>query len=107
MVTNGYTLTDEDLKLIRKFDELKQRGFYCDSTLLTQVYNRVLGKHVNNTNCSSCMRARISELVDAANKIERMMVKEATETAVEPTKEETLAPVKEEENKPVRSKKKK
>lgn len=107
MVTNGYTLTDEDLKLIRKFDELKQRGFYCDSTLLTQVYNRVLGKHVNSTNCGSCIRARISELVDAANKIERMMAKEATETAVEPTKEETLTLVKEEENKSVRSKKKK
>lgn len=65
------TITNEDLKLIRKFDELKQKGYYCDSMQLTTVYNRVLNKNVNNTVCGSCLRQRIAELVAAADKFER------------------------------------
>ena len=65
------TITNEDLKLIRRFQELKEKGFYCDSKQLQEVYNRVLNKHVAPTTCGSCMRQRIAELVAAADKFER------------------------------------
>ena len=97
----------DDIKFVEKAIEIKNRGFYVSSQQLTDVYNRVLGKHVNNTNCGSCIRQRITELEQALNRLKQQMAKEATETAVEPIKEETLTPVKEEPNKAVRSKKKK
>ena len=67
------TMTNEDLKLIRKFDEIRQKGYYCNGAEVTAVYNRVLNKSVPSTNCGSCIRQRIQELVNAANKFEKMM----------------------------------
>ena len=99
--------TNDDIKFVEKAIEIKNRGFYVDSKQLTEVYNRVLERHVAPTNCGSCLRQRVTELEQALNRLKQQMAKEATETAVEPTKEETLAPVKEEPNKSVRSKKKK
>lgn len=63
----NYTWTDEDIKLAEKFIEIRKRGFYCDSTQLTEVYNRVLNKRVAPTNCGSCLRQRCAELEDALN----------------------------------------
>ena len=70
------TMTNEDLKLIRKFDEIRQKGYYCNGGEVTAVYNRVLNKSVPSTNCGSCIRQRIQELVNAANQFEKMMEKE-------------------------------
>lgn len=70
------TMTNEDLKLIRKFDEIRQKGYYCNGAEVTAVYNRVLNKSVPSTNCGSCIRQRIQELVNAANQFEKMMEKE-------------------------------
>lgn len=100
-------ISNEDLNLIRKFEELKQKGFYCDSTLLTQVYNRVLNKNVNNTSCGSCMRQRISELVEVANKFERMIAldnkpNEVIQSHSESVLEEELTTTPPEENKAVK-----
>lgn len=63
----NYTFTNEDVKLVEKFIDLKNHGYYCDGTQLTTVYNRVLDKHVASTNCGSCIRQRISELEGALN----------------------------------------
>lgn len=54
--------TDEDIKLIEKFIDIKDRGYYCDGGQLTQVYNRVLEKNVASTSCGACLRQRINEL---------------------------------------------
>ena len=59
--------TDDDVKLIEKFIEIRNRGYYADSAQLNDVYNRVLEKNVAPTSCGSCMRARISELETALN----------------------------------------
>ena len=59
--------TDEDVKLIEKFIDIRNRGYYADSAQLNDVYNRVLEKNVAPTSCGSCMRARISELETALN----------------------------------------
>ena len=79
--------TDEDIKLIEKFIEIKNRGFYCDGGQLTEVYNRVLEKNVPPTNCGSCMRARISELEGALNQFKKTLeVKEEPKAKVTKTK---------------------
>ena len=65
--------TDEDVKLIEKFIEIRNRGYYADSAQLNDVYNRVLEKNVPPTNCGSCMRARISELETALNQFKNTL----------------------------------
>ena len=64
--------TNEDIKLVEKFIEIKNKGFYCDGDQLTEVYNRVLDKRVGATNCGSCIRARINELEGALNQFKRL-----------------------------------
>ena len=65
--------TNEDIVLVEKFIDIKNRGFYCDGTQLTNVYNRVLEKNVPPTNCGSCMRTRISELETALNQFKKTL----------------------------------
>ena len=79
--------TNEDVTMVEKFIEIKNRGFYCDGTQLTNVYNRVLEKNVPPTNCGSCMRARISELETALNSFKKTLeVKEEPKAKVTKTK---------------------
>lgn len=65
--------TNEDIVLVEKFIDIKNRGFYCDGGQLTEVYNRVLEKSAPPTNCGSCMRARISELETALNQFKKTL----------------------------------
>jgi len=69
----NYTFTNDDVKLVEKFIEIKNKGFYCDGTQLTEVYNRVLHKSVNPTNCGSCLRQRVNELEQALNSFKKQM----------------------------------
>ena len=79
--------TNEDVTMVEKFIEIKNRGFYCDGTQLTNVYNRVLEKNVPPTNCGSCMRARISELEIALNQFKKTLeVKEEPKAKITKTK---------------------
>lgn len=87
----------EDIKLVEKFIEIKNKGYYCDGMQLTQVYNRVLGKNVNVTNCGTCLRGRVSELEAALNQFKEMAKKQ--ELAQEALKKDEQATVKEDENK--------
>ena len=64
--------SNEDIKLVEKFIEIKNKGYYCDGTQLTQVYNRVLDKRAAPTNCGSCIRGRINELEDALNRFKKL-----------------------------------
>lgn len=79
--------TSDDVKMVEKFIEIRDKGYYCDGTQLTEVYNRVLEKRVNPTNCGSCLRQRVNELADALAKFKRQLEKE---TPVEEPKEETI-----------------
>ena len=79
--------TNEDVTMVEKFIEIKNRGFYCDGGQLTEVYNRVLEKNVPPTNCGSCMRARISELETALNSFKKTLeVKEEPKAKITKTK---------------------
>lgn len=65
--------TNEDVSMVEKFIEIKNKGYYCDGGQLTEVYNRVLEKSAPPTNCGSCMRARISELETALNQFKKTL----------------------------------
>lgn len=82
--------TKEDIEKIEKFISIKNRGYYADGGQVTEVYNRVLEKNVNVTNCGSCLRGRIQELEAALNHFKALS---------ERTKVEEPTPVKEDENK--------
>lgn len=79
--------TKEDIELIEKFIDIKNKGYYCDGTQLTEVYNRVLEKNVKVTNCGSCLRQRVCELEDALNHFKKLSERQK-EIEVENTKEE-------------------
>ena len=65
--------TNDDVTMVEKFIEIKNKGYYCDGKQLTEVYNRVLEKNAPPTNCGSCMRARISELEGALNQFKKTL----------------------------------
>lgn len=71
----------EDIELVEKFIEIKNRGYYCDGTQLTQVYNRVLEKNVNVTNCGTCLRGRVSELEAALRYFKELCKKQEIEAS--------------------------
>lgn len=78
---------NEDVVLVEKFIDIKNRGYYCDGGQLTEVYNRVLEKSAPPTNCGSCMRARISELETALNQFKKTLeVKEEEQPKAKITK---------------------
>jgi len=88
---------NEDIKLVEKFIEIKNKGYYVDGKQLTEVYNRVLEKNANVTNCGSCLRQRTQELENALNAFKRLS---------EASKPQEQTVVKEEENKAIKTKKK-
>ena len=89
--------SNEDIKLVEKFIEIRNKGFYCDGGQLTEVYNRVLNKRVASTSCGSCIRQRINELEGALNQFKRL-----SEKASEAQTKQEVDNVPQEENKAVR-----
>ena len=89
--------TSDDVLLVEKFIDIKNKGFYCDGGQLTEVYNRVLDKRAAPTNCGSCIRQRINELEGALNQFKRL-----SEKASEALDKQEVDNTKEEENKAVR-----
>lgn len=78
-------ISEEDRKLIRKFEDIKKRGLYVQSSQLQAVYNRVFQVNLSATTCGTCLRGRTQKLVDALNKLE-LEEREAARKAAEATK---------------------
>lgn len=78
--------TNEDVVMVEKFIDIKNRGYYCDGGQLTQVYNRVLEKNAPPTNCGSCMRNRINELEVALNQFKKTLEKEPPKAKISKAK---------------------
>lgn len=85
-------ISKEDRELIRKFEQIMNKGHYVQSQQLTDAYNRILDKHVHNTTCGSCLRQRTKELIDALNNVERREAREqeAAKKAIEEAKEQEV-----------------
>ena len=92
-----YNWSKEDIQLVEKFIDIKNRGYYVDGKQLTEAYNRILNKRVNPTNCGSCLRQRTNELEQALERFKRLS---------EALKPEEPIVAKEEDKKPVKTKKK-
>ena len=89
MIVNGINWTDEDITMVEKFIEIKNKGYYADGKQLTDIYNRLLGKHVNPTNCGSCLRQRTNELEGALNHARELERQAAEKKAAEEPKPES------------------
>lgn len=68
------TISSEDVRLVEQFHDILNRGYYADSKQVTDEYNKIVRKSqglspVNVTNCATCIRRRILELVDFVTKI--------------------------------------
>lgn len=107
MDLNGVTFNAEDIKFIEKAIEIRNKGYYLDGGQLTAVYNRVLGKNVNVTNCGSCIRGRITELEAALNHFKTKIKAQETlkDEQVDNSSPEENKPTVEAENKSVEEKK--
>ena len=101
----NYTFTNEDVQFVEKAIEVKNKGWYMDGAQLTQVYNRVLHKNANVTNCGSCIRQRICELETALNHFKQKMANDAISSPSESVEEVKPTTIKEDKNKAVRKKK--
>lgn len=80
----------QDLEMVEKFIAIRNKGYYCSGTEVTDVYNRVLGKNLRPTNCGSCIRARINELETALNAFKRLSEKTQTEPKTEDVTQEKV-----------------
>lgn len=83
MIVNGINWTDDDITMVEKFIEIKNKGYYADGKQLTDVYNRLLNKHVNVTQCGSCLRQRVGELEGALNHARELERQAAEKKAAE------------------------
>lgn len=63
--------TKDDITLVEKLVDIKNRGYYADGKQVTDLYNKVLGKNLSVTNCGSCIRARITELENALKRFKK------------------------------------
>lgn len=91
--------TKEDIERIEKFIEIKNKGYYADGGQVTEVYNRVLERNVNVTNCGSCLRGRIQELENALNHFKELSKRQDEIKAQEALKEERVNNIAPDENK--------
>ena len=78
------TISSDDLKLIEQFHDILNRGYYADSKQVTELYNKLIRKPqglqpAQPTNCATCIRRRILELVDFVSKIKENSKNENTE----------------------------
>ena len=89
MLVNGIEWNEQDVQMVEKFIDIKNRGYYVEGKQLTDYYNRLLGKHVNPTSCGSCLRQRVSELETALNHARELERQAAEKKAAEEPKPET------------------
>lgn len=79
-------ISSEDIKLIDKFEKIMDDGYYVASDDVTRAYNRILSANVPPTNCGSCIRRRINELVNEKNKFKERIKAETAKTDKIPKK---------------------
>ena len=72
-------ISEEQAKLIRKFEEIKNAGYYCNSNQVQSVYNQVFDRNLPATHCGTCIRKRITEMVRALNAQEEQQRKQKEE----------------------------
>lgn len=77
------TITNEDIEQIKKFKQIRDKGYFVSGADVTKLYNKVLHQNVEVTNCSSCIRRRIGELVHVMDTFLKQMELSGCTTADE------------------------
>lgn len=96
-----YTFTEENIKLIKKFIDIRNRGYYANAKQLTSLYNEVMHTNKSVTSCGACLRGMTTTLEKALNQYEAKL------KAQEALKQEEPTPIKEEaKEEPTEQKKK-
>lgn len=72
-------ITQEDRQLIKELHNKLNKGEKIKSKDLTDLYNRVTDKNVTNTNCGSCLRQRLLELVNIMDQTKQKYKKNVSE----------------------------
>lgn len=87
-------MTSEQIERIKEYEVKMNHGYTVNGGEVTRFYNEVLNKNLAPTNCGSCIRRRIQELVTAMHqylnelaKQEEKKVEEET-AVIEPEQEE-------------------
>lgn len=69
---------NETLKAnVRKYIDIRNKGYYADATALTNDYNKVMGTKRSVTHCGSCLRNMVNELETALKAYEAWEAQEA------------------------------
>lgn len=81
-------ISNDDLEMIKKFEEIFHRGNYVNSGQFQDVYNRVFNVKLAPTQCGSCLRQRCQQLINAMHNFENQKKAEKDrENNVQPTEE--------------------
>lgn len=99
------TISEKNAEKIRKFKQMLTSSYYADGGQVTEVYNEVFGRNERPTNCGSCIRQRMVQLVGALDVIEKKVAEQAAkeelpkEEMVENTKKDVFNAVRKQESK--------
>ena len=77
------TISEKNAEKIRKFKQMLTSSYYADGGQVTEVYNEVFGRNERPTNCGSCIRQRMTQLVGALDAIEKKVEQAAVEAEVQ------------------------
>ena len=80
-------INEEDRKKIRAFEQILKKGLYCSGAEVTNIYNEVFKTNLRPTNCGSCLRQRVQQLIDKLNLEERQEAKKMEEPITTPSEE--------------------
>lgn len=86
----------EDILMMQKFIEIVKRGSRISGGEITQLYNRVLNKNVNPTNCGSCINQRYKELKQSYDAFEALLKEQEEKARALEVLDEFMTPTQEE-----------
>ena len=86
----------EDILMMNKFIEIVKKGARVSGVEITQLYNRVLNKHVNPTNCGSCINQRYRELKQSYDAFEQLLKEQEEKARALEVLDEFMTPTEEE-----------
>ena len=98
-------MTSEQIAQIKDYEMKMNHGYTVRGSEVTALYNEVLGKNVASTNCGSCLRRRVQEMVTAMHKYLDELAKQEEQKVEEFTAE--IVPEPQPEPKPKKVKKSK
>lgn len=86
----------EDILMMQKFIEIVKKGARISGAEITQLYNRVLNKNVNPTNCGSCINQRYKELKQSYDAFEKLLQEQEEKARALEVLDEFMTPTQEE-----------